>query len=222
MKGILFGFSVDSVTGVPTCMCSFYTGTTFVETMVLALAVSDVLAVGLRNAGINAAITYAATKPWVMVANDFTGQATAKIEAVLAADQATGANVTPVTLTDLAFNYEPNSIYKIFFMGRIQPAAATTGCGFQFDLSTAVTDINLSFYHQLANAGTLSGGHSIADDASVGVSSGAPGTSTYPVVGDAVLRTGANAGVAQLRFRSETTAVITAKAGMILVVEKVA
>jgi hypothetical protein len=90
------------------------------------------------------------------------------------------------------------------------------------DVSAAVTEIAMLFYHQLANTGTLSGGHSIADDASVGVSSGLPGTSTYPVMGQGILRTGANSGTAQLRFRSETTAVITAKAGMTLVVSKVA
>lgn len=107
-------------------------------------------------------------------------------------------------------------------MGRVQPVAATTGCGFQFDLSSAVTAINVQFTHQLANTGTLSGGHSIADDASVGVSSGLPGTGTYPVTGHGLLVTGANTGTAQLRFRSETTAVITALAGLTLVVEKIA
>lgn len=142
--------------------------------------------------------------------------------ATLANDVATGANTTPVSLTDLVFNYEANSIYRIWFMGRISPGVNTTGCGFQFDLSSAVTSIDLSFYHQLANSGTLSGGHSIADDASVGVSSGTPATSTYPVIGNGLLRTGANTGTAQLRFRSETTAVTTAKAGLVLVVEKIA
>ena len=107
-------------------------------------------------------------------------------------------------------------------MGRVQSVAATTGCGFQFDLSSVVTDINISFYHQLASSGTLTGGHSISDDASVGVSSGVPGINIYPVVGDGILRTGANAGTAQLRFRSETTAVTTARAGLTLVVEKIA
>lgn len=142
--------------------------------------------------------------------------------ASLASDQSTGANVTPVTLTGLSFSYAANSTYRIWFMGRVSPAAATTGCGFQFDLSSAVTAINVQHIHQLANTGTLSGGHSIADDASVGVSSGLPGTSTYPVTGQGLLVTGANAGTAQLRFRSETTAVITAKAGLTLVAEKVA
>lgn len=142
--------------------------------------------------------------------------------ATLASDQATGANVTPVTLTDLSFSYAANSTYRIWAMGRIKPTAATTGCGFQFDLSSVVTAINVQFFHQLANTGTLSGGHSIADDASVGVSSGMPGTSTYPVAIHGLLVTGANTGTAQLRFRSETTAVTTCKAGFTLVVEKIA
>lgn len=141
--------------------------------------------------------------------------------ATLASDQATAANVTPVTLTGLVWTYAANSVYFFRWIGRVQPTAATTGCGFQLDVSTAITDITMNFTHQLANTGTLSGGHSVADDASVGVSSGMPGTSFYPVIGNGMLRTGANTGTAQLRFRSETTAVTTAKAGMTLVVEKV-
>lgn len=140
----------------------------------------------------------------------------------LSGDQATGANVTPVTLIGLVFTYAANSKYRIWFMGRISPAAATTGCGFQFDLSSAVTSIDVQFFHQLASTGTLSGGHSVADDASVGVSSGAPGTGNYPVTGHGLLITTSNTGTAQLRFRSETTAIITARAGFTLVVEKIA
>lgn len=140
----------------------------------------------------------------------------------LASDQATGANVTPVSLTGLSFAYAANSIYRIWFMGRIQAAAATTGCGFQLDTSSAVTEQDTLHIHQLANTGTLTGGHSIADDASVGVTSGTPATAVVPVIGHGLLRTGANTGTAQLRFRSETTAVITAKAGLVMVVEKIA
>lgn len=142
--------------------------------------------------------------------------------ATLAGNQATGANVTPVTLTGLVFSYIANSKYRIWAMGRVQPTAATTGCGFQFDLSSAVTAIDVQFFHQLASAGTLSGGHSIADDVSVGVSSGMPATGGYPVTVHGLLVTGANAGAAQLRFRSETTAVTTCLAGFTLVVEKIA
>lgn len=141
--------------------------------------------------------------------------------ATLAGDQATGANVTPVTLSGLVWTFEANAVYFFEWRGNVSAAAATTGCGFQVDLSAAVTDIGMQFFHQLASAGTLSGGHSVADDASVGVSSGVPGTSNYPVSGFGMLRTGANTGTAQLRFRSETTAVITAKAGMTLVVRRV-
>mgnify|MGYP001569000268 CR=1 FL=1 len=141
--------------------------------------------------------------------------------ATLASDQATGANTTPVSLTGLVFTYAANSTYRIWFMGAVSSAAATTGAGFQFDLSSAVTSINVSFFHQLANTGTLSGGHSIADDASVGVSSAMPGTSVYPVRGEGILITTGNTGTAQLRFRSETTAVTTAKAGLTMVVEKI-
>ena len=143
--------------------------------------------------------------------------------ATLASNQATGANVTPVTLTGLSFTYETNSKYRIWAMGRVQPTAATTGCGFQLDLTVATgVTVTIQFFHQLANTGTLSGGHSIADDASVGVSSGMPGTSTYPVTVFGLLVSTTNSGTAQLRFRSETTAVTTCLAGFTLVVEKIA
>lgn len=162
--------------------------------------------------GLGTAATSAAT--------DFTAART--LVATLAENQATAANTTPVSLTGLVFTYAANSIYFFHWRGSVSPAAATTGCGFQLDVSSAVTQIAMSFYHQLANTGTLSGGSSIADDASVGVSSGTPAASAVPVIGDGILRTGASTGTAQLRFRSETTAVITALAGLTLVVEKVA
>lgn len=139
---------------------------------------------------------------------------------VLSGDQATAANTTPVTLTSLVWTYEANAVYRFQFMGQVSPAAATTGCGFQLDVSSAITQISMSFYHQLDNTGTLSGGHSIADDASVGVSSGMPATSTYPVNGHGILQTTSNTGTAQLRFRSGTTAVTTCKSGFVLVVER--
>lgn len=140
----------------------------------------------------------------------------------LALDTPTLANVTPVILVGLVFSYAANSKYRIWAIGRVSPLAGTTGCGFQFDLSSAVTSIEVMFHHQLANTGTLSGGHSIADNASVGVSSGMPGTSTYPVELVGQLITAGNTGTAQLMFRSETTAVTTCNAGFTLVVEKIA
>lgn len=50
----------------------------------------------------------------------------------------------------------------------------------------------------------------------------APGTSNYPVTGQGLLISTTNAGTAQLMFRSEVAAVTTAKAGLTLVVEKIA
>lgn len=139
----------------------------------------------------------------------------------LAADVPTGANVTPVNVAGLTFNYEANSVYLIGIYGLASPGAATTGLGLQFDLSSVVTRIALQFFHQLANTGTLSGGHSVADDASVGVSSGLPGTGSYPLYAAGILVTGANAGTAQLRLRSETTAIVTLKANTRMIIDKI-
>ncbi len=139
----------------------------------------------------------------------------------LAGNIVTGANVTTVTVTGLIFDFEANSDYLIEIFGEITAAAATTGCGLQFDTSVAVTNVDLTFFHQLANTGTLSGGNSIADNASQGVSSGIPGANgTYPIYAAGKLNSGANAGTAQLMFRSETTAATTLKANTIMRVMK--
>lgn len=138
-------------------------------------------------------------------------------------DISTGADVNPVSIPGMSFNFEANSKYVIDMYMMISSAASTTGCGFQLDVSVAVTNIALTFVHQLANTGTLSGGNSTADDASNGVSSGLPASATvYPVHGGGLLITGASAGTAQFRYRSETTAVTTCKANSIVVITKVA
>lgn len=141
----------------------------------------------------------------------------------LANNQATAANTTPVILTGMSFSYAINSIYIIRVLGSISSAAATTGAGFQLDVSSVVTQIAMNFFHQLANTGTITGGSSIADNASAGVSSGLPALNTaIPVSVQGILRTGANTGTAQLMYRSETTAVTTALAGLTMIVEKIA
>ena len=140
----------------------------------------------------------------------------------LAGDITTGANITPVNLTGLAFDFLANSTYIIDMYMFISSAASTTGCGFQIDTSVAVSQVGITFFHQLANTGTLSGGNSIADDASQGVSSGIPANAgVYPVYGGGILKSGANAGTAQFRFRSETTAATTCKAGSVIRILKV-
>jgi hypothetical protein len=140
----------------------------------------------------------------------------------LGGDITTGANTNPVNLTGLTFDFLANSTYIIDMYMFVSAAASTTGCGFQIDTSVAVNQIGITFFHQLANTGTLSGGNSIADDASQGVSSGIPANAgVYPVYGGGILKSGANAGTAQFRFRSETTAATTCKAGSIIRIFKV-
>lgn len=140
----------------------------------------------------------------------------------LAGDAATAANTTPINLTDMSFSYVANSKY-IFDMHMFTlAAAATTGHGFQLDVSSAVTQIGMSFFNQLATTGTISGGSSVADDTSLGVSSGVPNTTINYSNGKGILITGANSGTAQFRFRSETTAITTCKAGSTIIVTKIA
>ena len=142
-------------------------------------------------------------------------------EGSLAADQSTGANVTPISLTGLVFTFEANSRYWIEFQGATRAAAATTGSGFQLDLSVAVTRVGVGFTHVLANTGTVTAGSSIADDASAGLSSGRATINVdTPTFGGGYLITGANAGTAQLRYRSEVAAISTVMAGFMMRVRK--
>ena len=142
----------------------------------------------------------------------------------LASNVSTAADTNPVSLTGLVWSYEANSKYFFRWIGGMAPAADTTGCGFQIDVSTAVTDIKMSFFHQLANTGTVSAGSSVADDTSAGVSSGMPAASptVTPVIGHGMLTTSSTPGTAQLRVRAEVAAVTTAVAGLTLIVEKIA
>jgi len=146
---------------------------------------------------------------------------TAKL--VLAADKPTGANTTPVT-TGLSFSFEANSKYVIDIFGMVAPTAATTGCGILIDTSVAVTYVGVFVSHSLALTGTLSGATSVggAGATANGISSGMPGTATYPVIGGGILISTTNAGTATFFFRSETTAVTTLKAGTMIRVMKMA
>jgi hypothetical protein len=140
----------------------------------------------------------------------------------LAADVSTAANVTPVNVTGLTFNFLANSTYIVEVFGAITAPAATTGIGLQLDVSVAVTALWGQVLHQLANTGTVTGGSTIADDTSAGVSSGIPAANVVvPIYASFLLKTGANAGSAQLRLRSEVAAVSTIKAGTTMRVHKV-
>lgn len=142
--------------------------------------------------------------------------------ASLANDLNTAANTTLVNVSGMVFTYEANSIYRVHLYGAVSAAATTTGNGFAFDLSSAVTAVWLQHFHQLANTGTLTSGSSVADAASIGVSSGVPVANAFiPVYLTGVIRTAGNTGTAQLQFRSEVAAVATLRAGSVLVVEKI-
>jgi hypothetical protein len=141
---------------------------------------------------------------------------------VLSGDVSTAANTTPVSLS-LSFNYEVNSKYVIEIYAIVAPAAATTGCGFLIDVSSAVTYVATSHFNQLAITGTVSSGGSIGDlgATSQGVSSGMVGTGSNMVSGQGMLITTTNTGTATINFRSETTAVTTCKAGSMFLVRKI-
>lgn len=143
------------------------------------------------------------------------------IDVKLANDLTTGANTNMNNVSGFVFTYEANSTYRIHVYGAIAAAAATTGCGFAFDVSTAVTNVWLQFYHQLATGGTVTGGSQVIDATSYAVTSGTPANNAIiPVFATGLINTAGNTGTAQLQFRSETNAAITLKAGTVMVIEK--
>ena len=134
----------------------------------------------------------------------------------------TGANTTPVDVSGAVFTYVQNAVYRIWVMGRINATAATTGIGIQFNVSTAITAIDVQTTHPLTTA-TPGLAYSIADDTSAGVSTGVPaGPLDVPFITNALFVPGNNTGTCQLRVRSETTAVTELLAGVTMVVERVA
>lgn len=140
----------------------------------------------------------------------------------LASNASTAANTTPINLTDMVFNYEADSTYKIELIGAVSSAAATTGYGFHLDLSSAVTSIWLTGGSQLANTGTYTQFSQIASGANVGVTTGVPTLNTaVPVEAKGLLITTTNTGTAQLRFRSEVAAVTTCLAGTTMIITKI-
>lgn len=130
---------------------------------------------------------------------------------------------TTMANTDLVFSFVANSVYAIDFYLLMQAAATTTGFRLAFDTSAAVNVNALTFEHQLATAGTLTGGDAIADDTPRGVSSGVPTANALtPVLAKALIVTGANTGTARLRFASEVSgSAVIIKAGSCMTVTKV-
>lgn len=125
--------------------------------------------------------------------------------------------------TDLVFTFAANSWYAIDLYLLMQSAATTTGYGFAWDVSAAVTVQALTFGHVLANTGTWSAGDSIADATARGLSSGVAGANALiPVLGQGMVVSGANTGTARLVVRSEVAAGSTFKAHSMMRVHKIA
>jgi hypothetical protein len=132
----------------------------------------------------------------------------------------TNATVTPVNVTGCVFTFEANSTYMVEFVALCTSAATTTGYGFALDTSVAAV-VGLHWTHQLASAGTVTAGQSIADNVAVGLSSGVPTAATNTLVSGGGLLITTLAGTAQLTFRPEVAASATVKAGCVLVAVKV-
>jgi hypothetical protein len=125
--------------------------------------------------------------------------------------------------TDLVFSFDPGGVYAVDLYLLVTSAATTTGLALAFDTSVAVTVNTLTFKHQLATTGTLTGGDSIADDTPRGISSGVPVASALvPVPAKGLIVAGATAGTARLRFASEVSgSAVVFKANSAMTVTKI-
>lgn len=162
----------------------------------------------LQIAGVDVAASLAAKATWLAV-----------VPQALDLTTALAAFVN----TDMVFNYVASSRYLIEMWGWCTSAANTSGYRFGIDTSAAVDVVTFHFLHQLANAGTLTGGSSIADAAATGLSSGVPTNGALvPVYGMGMLGTGVGqAGTARIVFGGEVAASVTLKAGTVMRVHKV-
>lgn len=134
----------------------------------------------------------------------------------------TNATTNNANLPGLVFNFVANAVYVIDLFLMATSGAATTGYGFNFDVSAAVNFGGLFFEHALATAGTTTGGDAIADAASRGLSSGVPAiTVVNMIAGKGILVTSANPGTCQLTFRPEVAATATCKANSVMRVQRV-
>jgi hypothetical protein len=135
----------------------------------------------------------------------------------------TVATTTLTNLTGLVFTFVANQVYVIDLYLRATSAAATTGYGLAFDTSVAVDYVGLQFLHQLATTGTVSGGDSIADATSRGLSSGVPAITVQNTIqGSGILDAAASGGTCQLQGQAEVAASVTFKADSYMVVTRVA
>ncbi|MGL5336055.1 MAG: hypothetical protein ACRC9R_07925 [Enterovibrio sp.] len=135
----------------------------------------------------------------------------------------TSPGVALVIVPAMTFDYVALGIYKIEMLFNLSSAAATTGHGFAFDTSTAVTSVGITFYHQFAITGSGSIGSAIGDNGitQIGVTQGVPSTGTQFMHGAGLLIAGPNTGTAQLMKRSEVAGNSTILSGSIMIITKI-
>ncbi len=123
--------------------------------------------------------------------------------------------------TGLTFTFVAGATYLIDMALMATSAAATTGYGYAFDTSVAVTAVGLQFSHALATTGTVTGGDSKADNTVNSLSSGVPSTTVNFITGNGLLVAGGTGGTATLMFRPEVAASATAKANSVIRVVRI-
>lgn len=137
-------------------------------------------------------------------------------------DLTTGSNQSMNIVSGFVFTYEANSTYRIHVHGAISTATSQAGVGLAFDVSSAVTNVWLQFYHQLNTNGGITGGSQVIDAVNYAVTSGTPASNAIiPIFATGLINTSVDTGTAQLQFRSEVNTAVTLKAGTIMIIEKI-
>lgn len=133
------------------------------------------------------------------------------------------ASTTLANLTGLVFTFVANAVYVIDLYLRATSTATGTGFGLALDTSVAVDYVGLHFLHQLAVAGTVTAGDSIADNTSRGLTSAVIATASQNFLrGRGIVDATTNGGTAQLTGQSETGTSVTFKADSYMIVQRVA
>jgi hypothetical protein len=132
-------------------------------------------------------------------------------------------NLASFVNTDLVFSFVANGVYVIDLYLIASSTGTATGFRFAFDVSVAVTTVALSFFHPLANTGTVTAGHSRADDTMAGPTSGVDTANQIVFVnGKGILVAGGVGGTCRLRFGPEIAAAATFKKDSVMRVHRVA
>jgi hypothetical protein len=136
------------------------------------------------------------------------------LTSTLASDY-TNSTTSFSNVTGLAFDVEANATYEVEVVLTMQSAATTTGISLAFTVPTLGGAVG-TFFHQLANTGTLTAGSQITGGAAAGITSGVPAATTnLPIFGKWIVTTGSNSGTVQLQAKSEVaSSAVTLKANL--------